>query len=175
MLPVVLYGCETWSLTLTKERSLRLLENEGLRKAFGPEREEVTGRLRKLHTDNLHVLCSSSYIIRKIWQRKMVACMGEKGNAYRILMGKSEGKNPLGRFGIHISMHRNIITDYSQQEATFLEFTYFYKRFTCFRRFLHPSSGAHHCTYSYRYCQPILLLAATVEEMAQCHLFHGSS
>jgi len=52
---------------LTKERSLRLLENVALRKAFGPEREEVTGRLRKLHTDNLHALCSSSYIIRKIW------------------------------------------------------------------------------------------------------------
>lgn len=66
MLPV-LDGCETWSPTLTKERSLRLLENVVLRKAIGPEREEVTGRLRKLHTGSLHALCSSSYIIRKIW------------------------------------------------------------------------------------------------------------
>ena len=57
------------------------------------------------------------------------------------------------------------ITNYSQQEATFLEFTYFYRHSTCFRRFPRPSSGAHNCTYSFRHCQPILLLAATVEEM----------
>jgi hypothetical protein len=62
MLPVVLYGCETWPLTLTIERSLRLLENVVLWKSFGPAREEVTGRLRKLHTDNLHALCSSSLL-----------------------------------------------------------------------------------------------------------------
>ena len=42
---------------------------------------------------------------------------------------------------------------------------YFYRRSTCFRRFLRPSSGAHNCTYSFRYCQPILLLAAIVDEM----------
>jgi hypothetical protein len=58
------------------------------------------------------------------------------------------------------------VTNYSQQDATFLEFIYFYRRSTCFRRFLRPSSGAHNCTYSFRYCQPILLLAATVEELA---------
>ena len=46
----------------------------------------------------------------------------------------------------------------------FLWFIYFCRRFTCFRRFLRPSSGAHNCTYIFRYCQPILLLAATVEE-----------
>jgi len=44
-------------------------------------------------------------------------------------------------------------------------FIYFYRRSTCFRRFLRPSSEAHKCTYSFRYCQPILLLAATVEQM----------
>ena len=44
-------------------------------------------------------------------------------------------------------------------------FIYFYRRSTCFRRFLRPSSGAHNCAYSFRYCQPILLLAATVDEM----------
>jgi hypothetical protein len=68
-------------------------------------------------------------------------------------------------FIIHMSVHRNIITNYSQQDANFLEFIYFYRRCTCFRRFLLPSSGAHICTYSFRYCQPILLPAATVEEM----------
>jgi len=54
---------------------------------------------------------------------------------------------------IHMSVHRNVITNYSQQDATFLEFIYFYRRSTCFRQFLRPSSGAHNCTYSFRYCQ----------------------
>ena len=71
-----------------------------------------------------------------------------------------------------MSVHRNIITNYSQQDATFLEFIYFYRRSTRFRRFLRPSSGAHNCTYNIRYCQPILLLAATVEEF---HLLRGNS
>jgi len=74
-------------------------------------------------------------------------------------------------FDIHLSVHRNIITNYSQQDVTSLEFIYFYKRSTCFRRFLCPSSGAHNCTYSFRYCQPILLLAATVDGME--HVIHG--
>ena len=73
---------------------------------------------------------------------------------------------------ICMSVHRNVITNYSQQDATFLEFVYFYRRSTCFRRFLRPSTRAHNCTYSFRYCQPILLLAATVDEI---HLIHGSS
>jgi hypothetical protein len=60
----------------------------------------------------------------------------------------------------------HIITNYSQQDTIFPEFIYFYRRSTCFRRIPRPSSGAHNCTYSFRYCQPILLLAATVEEMA---------
>ena len=68
-------------------------------------------------------------------------------------------------FDIYMSVHRNIITNYSQKVATFLEFIYFNRRSTCFRRFLRPSSGAHNCTYSFGYCQPILQLAATVEEM----------
>jgi hypothetical protein len=50
-------------------------------------------------------------------------------------------------------------------------FIYFYRRCTCFRRFLRPSSGAHNCTDSFRYCQPILLLAATVEEMEPSSIF----
>ena len=69
------------------------------------------------------------------------------------------------RFDIHMSVHRKIIPNYGRQVATFLEFIYFYRRSTCFRRFLRPSSGAHSCTYIFRYCQPIVLLAATVEEM----------
>jgi hypothetical protein len=80
-------------------------------------------------------------------------------------------------FDVHLFVHRNVITNYSQRDAKFLEFIYFCRRSTCFRRFLHPSSGAHNCRYSFSYCQPKLLLAATVEEMElfQFHLLHGSS
>ena len=51
ILPVVLYGCETWSLTLREERRLRVFENRVLRKLFGPKRDEVTGEWRKLHNE----------------------------------------------------------------------------------------------------------------------------
>jgi len=59
-------------------------------------------------------------------------------------------------------VHRNIIPNYSQQDATFLEFIYFYRRSTCFRRFFRPSSGAHNCTYSFRYFRPLLPPVATM-------------
>jgi len=55
-LPVVLYGCETWSFTLRKERRLRVFENRVLRGIFGPERDEVTGKWRKLHIEELNDL-----------------------------------------------------------------------------------------------------------------------
>ena len=51
ILPVVLYGCETWSLTLREERRLRVFENRVLRRVFGPNRDEVTGEWRKLHNE----------------------------------------------------------------------------------------------------------------------------
>jgi len=53
-LPVVLYGCETWSLTLREERRLRVFENRVLRRIFGPKRDEVTRELRKLHNEELN-------------------------------------------------------------------------------------------------------------------------
>ena len=53
ILPVVLYGCETWSLTLREERRLRVFENRVLRRVFGPKRDEVTGEWRKLHNEEL--------------------------------------------------------------------------------------------------------------------------
>jgi hypothetical protein len=56
ILPVVLYGCETWSLTLREERSLRVFENRVLRRVFGPKRDEVTGEWRKLHNEELNDL-----------------------------------------------------------------------------------------------------------------------
>jgi hypothetical protein len=73
-----------------------------LRRIFGPKRDEVTGEWRKLHNEELHNLYSSTYIIRTIKSRRMrwawhVARMGEKRNACRILVGKTEGRRPVGR------------------------------------------------------------------------------
>jgi hypothetical protein len=69
--PVVLYGCETWSLTIRAEHKLRVLENRVLRKIFGPKRDRVTGGWRKLHNEELHNLYSSPSIIRVIKSRRM--------------------------------------------------------------------------------------------------------
>jgi hypothetical protein len=84
ILPVVLYGCETWSLTLKKEHRLEEFENRVLRRIFGPNRDEVTGEWRKLHNeeDEMGGACYTN---------------GEKKNAYRLLVGKPEGKRQLGR------------------------------------------------------------------------------
>jgi hypothetical protein len=71
ILPVVLYGCETWSLTLREEHRLRVFENRVLRKIFGPKRDEVTGEWRTLNNEELRDLCSSPSIIRIIKSRKM--------------------------------------------------------------------------------------------------------
>jgi hypothetical protein len=69
---VVLYGCETWSLTLREEYRLRLFENRVLRRIFGPKRDEVMGRRRKLHNEELRDLYSSPSIIRiiKSWKTR---------------------------------------------------------------------------------------------------------
>jgi hypothetical protein len=71
ILPVVLYGCETWSLTLREQHRLRVFENKVLRRIFGPIRDEVRGGWRKLHNEELHNLCSSPSIIRMIKCRRM--------------------------------------------------------------------------------------------------------
>jgi hypothetical protein len=99
ILPVVLYGCETWSLTLREERGLRDFENRVLRGIFVSEREE-DGSWRKLHNDELHSLNSS--LNRVIKSRRMrwaghVAHMGEGRGVYRVLVGRPESKRPLGR------------------------------------------------------------------------------
>ncbi|KAJ4447398.1 hypothetical protein ANN_09404 [Periplaneta americana] len=122
ILPVVLYGCKTWTLTLRKEQRLRMFDNKVLRKIFGAKRDEVTGEWRKLHNAELHALYSSPDIIRNIKSRRLklaghvarmgqsrnvfrirlrwaghVARVGESRNAYRVLVGRPEGKRPLGR------------------------------------------------------------------------------
>ena len=79
-----------------------MFENMVLRRIFGPRRDEVTGEWRRLHNEELNGLYSSHNIVRVIKSRRMrwighVACMGEKRGAYRVLVGKPEGKRPLGR------------------------------------------------------------------------------
>jgi hypothetical protein len=69
ILHVVLYGCETWSLTLREEHRLRVFEKRVLRKIFGPKRDEVTGEWRKLRNEELRDLYSSPSIIRIIKSR----------------------------------------------------------------------------------------------------------
>jgi hypothetical protein len=102
ILPVVLYRCETWSLTLREEHRLRVFENRVLRRIFGCKRDEVMGEWRKLHSGELHNLYLSPDIIRQIKSRSMgwaghVARMGEGRNLYRVLVGRPEGKRPLER------------------------------------------------------------------------------
>ena len=98
---VVLYECETWSLTLREERRLRVFENRVLRRIFGPKRDGVTGEWRKLHNKELNDLYVSPNIVWEIKSRRMrwaghVARMGEWRGVYRVLVGKHEGKRPLG-------------------------------------------------------------------------------
>jgi hypothetical protein len=97
ILPVVLYGCETWSLTLKVEHRLRVFENRVLRRIFGPKRDEVTGEWRKLHNEELHNLYSSPNIIRQMRSRRMrwaghVARMEEERKVFRVLVGKPAAK-----------------------------------------------------------------------------------
>jgi len=69
ILPVVLYGCETWSLTLKEERRLRVFENWVLRRVFGPKRDEVTGEWKKLHNEKLSDRYSLPNIVRVVKSR----------------------------------------------------------------------------------------------------------
>jgi hypothetical protein len=101
ILPVVLYGCKTWSVTLGDKHRLRVFESRVLRKIFEPKREE-DGLWRKVHNDELHNLYSSPNIVRVIKLRRMrwvvhLACMGEGRGVYRILVGRPKGTRPLER------------------------------------------------------------------------------
>jgi hypothetical protein len=86
-------GVKAWSLTLREESRLRV---------FGPKRDEVTGEWRKLHNEELSDLYSLPSIVRVVKSRRMrwaghVARMGEGSGVHRVLVGKPEGKRPLGR------------------------------------------------------------------------------
>jgi hypothetical protein len=98
ILPVALYGCETWCLTLREEHWLRVFENKVLRRRiFGLKRDEVKGGRRKLHNEELRDVYSSPSIISIIKSRRMrwaehVARMGGKEKCVQIIGGKARGK-----------------------------------------------------------------------------------
>jgi len=94
ILPVVLYGCETWLLALWEERRLRVFENRVLRRIFGPKREEVTGEWRKLHKEELNDLYCSPNTVRIIKSRRMrwaehVARRCDSRGKYRVFRGET--------------------------------------------------------------------------------------
>ena len=96
ILPVAWHGCETWSLTLREERRLRVFGNRVLRRKFGPKRDEVTGKWRKLLNEELSDLYFSTTFyfgdqINKMGWVLHVACVGERRGACRFLVGKPEG------------------------------------------------------------------------------------
>ena len=94
---VVLYGCETWSLTLREESRLRVFENMILRRIFGPKRDE-NGEWKRLHNEELHSLYRSPNIVRVIKSRRLrwaghVARMEEGRSAFKILTGTPTSKS----------------------------------------------------------------------------------
>jgi hypothetical protein len=93
ILPVILYGCETWSLTLREKHRLRVFENKVLRRIFEPKRDEITGGWRKLHNEELRGLYSSPSIIRITESSRMRwAGHGGKEKCVQVIGGKARGK-----------------------------------------------------------------------------------
>jgi hypothetical protein len=100
ILPVVLYGCETWSLALREEYRLRVFGNRELMRIFGSRRDEILESWGKLQNYKYHNLYFLKGTIRSVKSRRIrwpghVECMGEKKNAYRLLVQKPEATNPL--------------------------------------------------------------------------------
>ena len=105
ILPVALYGCEAWSLTLREERKLRVFEYMVLRRMFGPRGDEETGEWKRLHNEELNDLYSLPNIVRVTKSRRMrwagnVARMGEARGLYRVMVGKPEERDQWGDLGV---------------------------------------------------------------------------
>ena len=103
--PVVLYGCETSSLTLREETKLRVFENMVLRRIFGPRRDDVKGEWRRLHNEELNDLYSSPNIVRVIKSRIMrwagyVARMGEERGCLGSWWGNRRERDHWGDLGV---------------------------------------------------------------------------
>jgi len=107
ILPVVLYGFETWSLTLRKERRLRVFENRVLRRVFGSKRDEVTGEWGKLHNEELRDLYSLPSIVRVVKSRMRwaghVARVG-RGGVHTVLVGKPKERDHWGDIDVDGSL-----------------------------------------------------------------------
>jgi hypothetical protein len=100
ILPVVLYGCETWSLMIREEHKLRVFENRVLRRIFGPKRHEVTGEWRKLHNKELHNLYSSPAIIRQVKANEVDGACSMHGRGEKNVQGfggKAQRKETTGK------------------------------------------------------------------------------
>jgi hypothetical protein len=102
MIMIIIIIIIGYLMILREERRLRVFENGVLRRIFGAKWDEVTGEWSKLHNEELHDLYSSPIIVRVIISRRIrwaghVARMMEERGVYRILVGKTKGKRPLGR------------------------------------------------------------------------------
>jgi hypothetical protein len=114
ILPVVLYGCETWSLSLREVHRLRVFEDRVLRGIFGPKKDEIRGERRRMHNEELYAIYSSSNRIWVIQSRIMrraghVARRGEKRWAYRVLVGKLRERDHLEELGVDERMRLKLI------------------------------------------------------------------
>jgi len=105
VLPVVLFGCETWSLTVTDEHRLGVFDKRVLRRIFGPKRDELAGEWIKLHNEELSGLYSSPIIVRVIKSRRMrwaghVARMRQRRDVYIVVLGNLRERDHLDDRGI---------------------------------------------------------------------------